>query len=204
MVGIENTRTLYVNDGLSGFIWKIDVDNNKIDMWLPISCDGLPIAGDSNLLVLQRFTDLLLLETYNQEGKLVRSVSLPEHFRHPFNSLQKTKEEFIVIHSLKESSGKFVSFISVDVKIIRQFKLKAVFSSSHVQLFLDAHNNNLIVAELIKGEIHLFNLDSLSWNHTYQFQGRFLLLTNVFHDIKKKQLIVALYSAAQILTLTKN
>src|SRR5688572_24410049 len=33
LAGIENTNTLYIGDWRSDCIWKVDIDNNRVDKW---------------------------------------------------------------------------------------------------------------------------------------------------------------------------
>lgn len=202
MVGIENKSALYVSDWGMGCIWKIDLRTHKIYRWLNKSSNGLSVTNDNHLLLLRRWS--WFLDIYNEDAQLVRSISLPYDFRAPFNKLtvQISNGDFIITHNMGGRLWKFVSFLSTDGKIITQFSLTAIKSSSHAQAFLDTHSNNLIVVELTNEDIYLFNPVTLIWNHAYGFENR-PSIDSVFHDTKKRQLIVVLHSGAHIFTLNE-
>src|SRR6218665_3596404 len=89
MVGNEKTSTVYISDLMDcrGCIWKIDTLNNKVEKWLSNLGSSLhmSIANDNRLLVFRIYHDPLLM-IYDQDAKLVRSISLPDDFdkRHSF------------------------------------------------------------------------------------------------------------------------
>jgi len=120
MVVNENTNTLFISDRNSERIWKIDMGKDEVVEWLSELGDeiSLSIANDNNLLVLRNVLDLPHLELYDQNATRVRSVSLPNSVRYPFNAIQKPNGEFIVSYRSAEENGTCVSFISAEGRVV--------------------------------------------------------------------------------------
>ena len=116
--------------------------------------------------MLKDFEDLLYLEIYDQDAKLVRSVSLPNDFKGPLHAIQKPNGEFIVSHSLKENYEMCVSFLSADGQIISQFRLRETVGFKDVQMFSDRKNYNRFATEMFSGNVYMFDWNTGNWNLT--------------------------------------
>lgn len=102
MVGIDASN-LYVSDRKCRCIWKVDAG---VDKWLELdNIFSLSVASDNqHLLVLRLFEDLLYLESYDQNARLMRNVALANDCSHPFSAIQEPNGELIVSHSFKRKS----------------------------------------------------------------------------------------------------
>lgn len=168
MLLIENKSSLYVSDGHCRCIWKIDLNKNEVVEWLSRLGEEIcmSVSNDDNLIVLKRLEDSLHLVIYDQDAKLVRTVSLPNNFRTPFFGIQKPNGEFIASHRLKEISGRFVSFLSTDGHLINQFSLKDEVGFEDTQLFDVCNIENVLAAERFSGVVYTFDRITYSWNVT--------------------------------------
>lgn len=168
MLLIENKSSLYVSDGHCRCIWKIDLNKNEVVEWLSRLGEEIcmSVSNDDNLMVLKSLEDSLHLVIYDQDAKLVRTVSLPNNFRTPFFGIQKPNGEFIASHRLKEISGRFVSFLSTDGHLINQFSLKEEVGFEDTQLFEVFNIMKVLAAERFSGVVYVLDLITHNWNLT--------------------------------------
>lgn len=199
--------TLYVYDWMGDCFWKIDTVNNyRVEKWLSgLSSNdenrfvvrgydiSLSVTNDDHLLVLRLNRAMLFLEMYDQGAEVIKCVSLPNDFSHAAYASQRPNGEFVVSHSLKNTGGKFVSFLSTDGQIIRQYTIEGEGSLSRLQFVLDTDSNNLIAFDMLSGNIYLFDQNTGNWNTVDRLWTRFPPsgYFMVHYDRKKKQFMIA-------------
>lgn len=168
MVGVEDTNTLYVPDFRNKCIWKIDMDNSKVEIWLSElpAVYSLSVANNNHLLVLRLFKGLRFFEIYQQDAKLVRSFSLPKDFLWPFHAIQKPNGEFIVSHNVKERYRQCVSFLSIDGHIISQFRLRETVGFEDVQHFSDDSIFYNFAVDMFDGDVYMLDFYTMDWDLT--------------------------------------
>ena len=162
MVGIENTKTLYLSCRWCSCIWKVDLVNNIVVKWLSELGDEfhLSVANESHLLVLSVSGNVSHLYLYDEEANLVRSVSLSNDFGAPLRAIQNLNGEFIVSHRSNEDNSMCVSFLNIEGKIIDQFKLKETVGFRDVKIF---YSDEFFVAiEMFSGSVYILDMNAVA------------------------------------------
>ena len=171
MVGVNDTNNIYVRDRNKTCIWKIDTVNNKVDEWLSeLSNDvHLSVANDNRLLLLKDVDDLLHLEIYDENARLVKRLSLPNEFKGPFYTMQKPNGEFIVSHYFKKSYGMSVSFLSADGQIISQLRLNETIGfklKNWMVQYVGVSPVYDFASEKLNGNVYFYDLQTFKWKRT--------------------------------------
>jgi len=204
MVGIESTRTLYVYDSGCKCIWKIHLETNKVKKWLWDLEDYicLSVTSDNHLLVLRHsLQGATNLETYDQNAKLLRGVSLPDLLSYANGAVQQANGDFIISQSLNVHSGMLVTILSTDGHVISKSKLEEINGWYYERYCLYLVNNYLFVAERFYQNIGWMDPETLI---TYPMLLIVVHSISLCCDGKENQFVVVTRSGVHIFTLNIN
>ena len=204
MAGIEDTGALYVFDSNCECIWKIDTYKNEVRKWLSELGDviSLSVTSDNHLLVLRSLEIYYIyLEIYNQKAKLLRRVSLPDHFSYASGAVHQANGEFIISDRVPMLSGMLVSSLSTDGNVVSKFTLEEISGWYYERYFFYSIKNYLFVSQ--KFSRHWYEIDEETQT---EIRVQEIVVHSVWFccDGKENQFIVVTETGVEMLKLHNN
>lgn len=175
VVGNENANALYVIGDLCNCVWKINLDNHIVVLWLakisqPFS---VVVTNDGRTMLTNYDEDLPRLFVYDEDAKLLQIIPLSHDLRIPFNIIEKENGQFIVSFTSGRELRIIVSLLDPKAQLISQTNLRVFgfYFRKNAHFCFDAECNRLILAEMITGSALMFDLGTVNLT-SVEIRGR--------------------------------
>lgn len=198
-------RLLYIADSNSVCVWRVTVDENRVDRWLSNTGSPFTISVCTDgCLLMARWGSPSTLETFFVADARPRDVvRLPMDVAHPLHSVETSTGSFVVVHTWRPSGDKSVCEVNRSGEILHRFPLPVDSVRTEVVRLMDPRHvtrdssDRVFVADYRGHGVLVFSRDLQTCDRLTSEDQGFQLPRRLYYDAISDDVIIAQHGGRQ-------